>query len=246
VVCVRLSHSFGWGRVAKGRGVRTTASLRMRCVALTARLGGAPAAAPAVLRARRRSRPRSSAPRPSPAAAFHASAPHRARAESKNAPSSLATTRSLGLVVAVRVSGADKSRGARAVAVHHRDGGQATEAFEQRRPDDHLAAEPEMLAERVRRGVGLTGQHRREAKIAAVDHPFEPTVQRSRDRRGAGGKVRCVTLIAKAERDVGAELSRFASRWTLPTSASSAAAVPTRSRSSVMLDAATASRGTRP
>src|SRR4051812_10285796 len=54
----------------------------------------------------------------------------------------------LGLVVAVCVSGADEYCGALVVAVHHGDGGQATEAFEHRGAYDHVPAEPQFLAER--------------------------------------------------------------------------------------------------
>ena len=68
--------------------------------------------------------------------------------------------RILGRVVAMCVSGADEYRGALGVAAHHGHGGQAAEPFERHRPDDHFAAEREFLAERVRSGVGLTGQER--------------------------------------------------------------------------------------
>ena len=56
-------------------------------------------------------------------------------------------------VVAVCVSGADECRGAPVVAVHHGDGGQATEAFKRLGPNDRFAAEREFLAERVRSGI---------------------------------------------------------------------------------------------
>ena len=46
------------------------------------------------------------------------------------------------------VSGADEPRGALGVAIQHGDGRQAAEAFERHRPDDHVAAEAELLAER--------------------------------------------------------------------------------------------------
>jgi hypothetical protein len=103
----------------------------------------------------------------------------------------------------VCVSGPDERRGALVVAVHHGDGGQATEAFKRLGPDDRFAAEREFLAERVQSGVGLTGQQRGQAKIAAVDHPYKPIVQRERDRSRAGGEVRCVSLTAETERGVG-------------------------------------------
>ena len=77
------------------------------------------------------------------------------------------------------------------------------EAFKRHGPDDNFAAEREFLVERVRSGVGLAGQQRGQAEIAAVDHPYVSTVQRACDRSRAGGKVRCVTLTAETERGVG-------------------------------------------
>jgi hypothetical protein len=140
---------------------------------------------------------------PSRVAAFHASVPHRVRGGLEERLIEPGLDWILCLVVAVCVSGAHECCGALGVAVHHGDGGQATEAFKRHRLDDHVATEREFLAERLRSGVGLTGQQRSQAKIAAVDHPYGPTVQRARDRSRAGSEVRCVTIAAETERGIG-------------------------------------------
>jgi hypothetical protein len=69
------------------------------------------------------------------------------------------------LVVAVCVSGVCEGCGALRTAVRHGDGGHAPEAFEDHRPDDHVAAEHEFLAERPRRGLGFTGEQRGETEV---------------------------------------------------------------------------------
>ena len=125
------------------------------------------------------------------------------RAGSKNVDSSLAPTGSSGVVVAVCVGGADECRGALGIAVDCGDGGQATEAFKRHGTDDRFAAEREFLAERLQGGVGLTGQQRSQAMVAAVDHPCVPIVQRAGDRSRAGSEDGCVKLTAETERGVG-------------------------------------------
>ena len=64
--------------------------------------------------------------------------------------------------------GADEPRGAvGVVAVDRGDRGKAAEAFGRNGQDDQLAAEPELLAERVASGVGVAGQQRGQPEVAA-------------------------------------------------------------------------------
>lgn len=78
--------------------------------------------------------------------------------------------RILDLVVAVCVSGADEYCGVLVVAVDDGERGESATSFEHNGPYDHLAAQPEFLAERVRSGIEITGQQRRKTQVAAIHH----------------------------------------------------------------------------
>ena len=197
----------------------------------------------AVLRGRRRSRPRSSARprrgrrRPT---RLRRGACGRARRRSRRAWRRRGPRAGRSDVRRRRRA----SRAARSVvAADGGDRGEAVEAFGREGKDDELAAEPELLAERLASGVGVAGQQRGQPDVAAQEHPEEGIVEFARDRNRAVDELLGVAIAAVAQRRVGgATASRSASWYTLPTSSSSEAARSTRSRSSAIVDAASACR----
>ena len=103
----------------------------------------------------------------------------------------------------MRVRGAEESRGAVVVAADGGDGGKAEQTFGREGADDQLAAEPELLAERVASSVGVAGQQRGQPEVATQDHPDEGIVE---SRARAGSRARrspCVAIAAVAQRPVG-------------------------------------------
>jgi two-component system sensor histidine kinase VanS len=110
--------------------------------------------------------------------------------------------RIVGFAVAVCLSSADEPSGPSGLAGDCGDRSQTTEAFKKQRPDDHFAAEREFLAERVRGGLGVTGQQRGQSKIPTIEQPRVPTLQLASYRNRTGREVHCDMIAPQTERGI--------------------------------------------
>ena len=106
------------------------------------------------------------------------------RAGAEESASSLSSTGSSGLAVAMCVCGAGQARGAIDVFVGRCDGGETLQPFESEGQDNQLAAERELLTERLaERRRRRPSAARDEPEVAAQHHP----------------QIRIVEALARAE-----------------------------------------------